>query len=124
VAPQVADAAAVATRFMETWNNVGELLEQATPEEQRTIRQHHIEVVEIHFDDDAGKMDSCALSLFLAVRSLDDTAQKSGNKTPNGGADGGSVLTEKAVLCQDESEAPRQGLEPWTKRLTAACSTN
>jgi hypothetical protein len=44
-----AAAAADATKtFIDTWNSVGELLEQATAEVRRSILQHYVEVVEIN----------------------------------------------------------------------------
>ena len=33
--------------FLETWQDVGELLEAATPEERHQILQHYIEVIEL-----------------------------------------------------------------------------
>ena len=122
--PKTAAATAAAKRFIDTWSSMGELLKQATPEEQRTILQHYIEVVEITFDDPVGKIGKYVLRLFPEVRPLDATPSRNENGTPIPGGDGGSVLTEDRIVCQSESKAPRQGLEPWTKRLTAACSTN
>jgi site-specific DNA recombinase len=113
-APQAAEAAYAAKRFIETWSTVGELLEQATPEERRTILQHYVEVVEIRFNDSNGKMGSYALRLFPEVRPLDAPPSRNGNGAPVSGADGDPVLTEEANLCQFDSKAPRQGLEPWT----------
>jgi site-specific DNA recombinase len=118
-APAIAAANAAKT-FIDTWSSVGELLEQATPAERRTILQHYVEVVEISFDDPSGKLGRYALRLFPEVRPLDATPSRNENGTPVGG----SVLTGDRTVCQYDQKAPRQGLEPWTKRLTAACSTN
>ncbi len=106
--------------FIDTWSSVGESLEQATPEEQRTILQHYIEVVEITFDDPAGKMGKYALRLFPEVCPADQNPSRNGNGTPIRG----SALTENANLCLVDEKAPRVGLEPTTQRLTAACSTD
>jgi site-specific DNA recombinase len=125
-APQAAEAAQAAKRFIETWSSVGELLEQATPEERRTILQHYIEVVEIRFSDagvagdDAGRCDingkvgTYALRLFPEIRPLDVAPPRSENRTPASGGNQGSVLTEESIVYQSDSKAPRQGLEPWT----------
>ena len=109
-APKTAAAAAAAKRFIDTWSSMGELLEQATPEEQRTILKHYIEVVEITFDDPDGKMGKYALRLFPEVRPLDSTPSRNGNGTPIPGGDGGPVLTEDRIVCQSEQKAPRLGL--------------
>ena len=119
-APKAAAAADAAKRFIDTWSSVGELLEQATPEERRIILQHYIEVVEISFDDPDGKIGKYALRLFPEVRPLDTPPPRNTNGTPIVG----SVLTESRILCQIDRKAPRVGLEPTTQRLTAACSTD
>jgi site-specific DNA recombinase len=136
-APQAAEAAQAAKRFIETWSSVGELLEQATPEERRIILQHDIEVVEIRFSDaggadeggggagdDAGRRDingkvgTYALRLFRKSGRWMPLPQEAKKGTPASSGDQGSVLTEESIVCQSDSKAPRQGLEPWTKRLT------
>jgi hypothetical protein len=83
-----------AKRFIDAWSSIGELLEQASPEEQRVIPQHYIEVVEITFDDPVGKTGKYVLRLFPEVRPLDATPSRNENGTPIPGGDGGSVLTE------------------------------
>jgi hypothetical protein len=112
-APRTAEVAQIATRFIETWSSVGELLEQATEEERRTILQHYIEVVEISFDDADGKIGKYAIRLFPEVRPLDIPPSRNRNRTPIDGGNEGSVLTGSRIVCQSELKAPRQGLEPF-----------
>jgi site-specific DNA recombinase len=107
-APKTAAATAAAKRFIDTWSSMGELLMQATPEEQRTILQRYIEVVEITFDDPLGKIGKYVLRLFPEVRPLDATPSRNENGTPIPGGDGGSVLTEDRIVCQSESKARRR----------------
>lgn len=52
-----------AQKFAKTWQSVGELLRQATPDEQRIILQHYIEAVELKFDDQEGKVGRYVLKL-------------------------------------------------------------
>ena len=101
-APKTTEAAGAAKRFIDTWSSVGELLKQATPEEQQTILRHYIEVVEISFDDPDGKMGKYAMRLFPEVRPLDTLPHRNGNGTPKGG----SVLTEDRIVCQLDQKAP------------------
>ena len=89
-------AAAAAKRFIDTWNSMRGV------EERRTILKHYIEVVEISFDDPAGKIGKYALRLFPEVRPSDLSPSKNGNGTPIGG----SVLTEDRIVCQSEQKAP------------------
>jgi hypothetical protein len=105
--PQTAKSAEVASRFIETWSSVGELLEQATDEERRTILQHYIEVIEIRFDDADGKMGKYKIRLFPEVRPLDPPPSRNENGTPSDSGKEGSVLTENRIVCQSERKAPR-----------------
>ncbi len=132
-------AAEAARRFIETWEGVGELLRQAEPEEQRTLLQHYVEVIELRATDAEGKRGTYALRLFPEVRPLDPPKEPPGDVPPagttcpvrprpspqTGGAavqlpDGGPAVN---TFCQSDENAPRPGLEPGTNRLTAGCST-
>jgi hypothetical protein len=55
-APKAAGAAEAAQQFVRAGISVGELLEQATPDERRVILQHYVEVVAITFDDPGGRI--------------------------------------------------------------------
>jgi site-specific DNA recombinase len=128
-----------ARRFVETWKDVGELLDQATPDERHLILQHYIEVVELRAIDEKGKAGTYALRLFPEVRphrDPDDPDGLSGSgvpryptppETPNGAAtltgSDPALLTEDGLVRTAVQKAPRVGFEPTTNRLTAGCST-
>jgi site-specific DNA recombinase len=57
-----------ARSFLETWQDIGELLVSATPEERMQIIQHYIEVVEIGVIDRETRTGSYAMRLFPEVR--------------------------------------------------------
>jgi hypothetical protein len=54
--------------FLESWQDVGELLEAATPEERLQILQHYIEVVELGPIDPDTRTGRYAMRLFPEVR--------------------------------------------------------
>ncbi len=57
-----------ARTFLESWQDIGELLESATPQERLQILQHYIEVVELGMIDSATRTGSYAMRLFPEVR--------------------------------------------------------
>jgi site-specific DNA recombinase len=57
-----------ARSFIESWQDVGELLEAATPEERLQILQHYIEVVELGPIDRETRTGTYAMRLFPEVR--------------------------------------------------------
>lgn len=57
-----------AKAFLDTWQDIGELLESATPEEQMQILQHYIEVIELGAIDPDSKTGTYAMRLFPEVR--------------------------------------------------------
>ena len=57
-----------ARAFLETWQDIGELLESATPEERMQILQHYIEVIELGLIDPQTRTGSYAMRLFPEVR--------------------------------------------------------
>ncbi len=57
-----------ARAFLETWQDIGELLGSATPEERMQILQHYIEVVELGLIDPETRTGSYAMRLFPEVR--------------------------------------------------------
>lgn len=66
-----------ARSFLESWQDIGELLDSATPEERMQILQHHIEVVELGTIDPETRTGTYAMRQFPEVR-------------PDGGFDFGS----------------------------------
>ena len=99
-----------ARAFLETWQDIGELLESATPEERMQILQHYIEVVELGLIDPQTRTGSYAMRLFPEVRpdrgfdfgrdsGPDDTTPSP--ETTNGAAPaigGGSVVVNPGRL--------------------------
>jgi chaperonin cofactor prefoldin len=57
-----------ARSFVETWQDIGDLLASATPEERMQILQHYIEVVELGLIDPETRTGSYAMRLFPEVR--------------------------------------------------------
>jgi hypothetical protein len=57
-----------ARSFLESWQDIGELLEAATPEERLQLLQHYIEVVELGPIDPETRTGSYAMRLFPEVR--------------------------------------------------------
>lgn len=56
-----------AKTFIESWEDVGEILDAATPDEQAEVLRHYIEVLELQPSDD-GKTGTYVLKLFPEVR--------------------------------------------------------
>lgn len=71
-----------ARSFLETWVDIGELLEAATPEERMQILQHYIEVVELGLIEPETRTGSYAMRLFPEVRP-DRGFDFGGEKGPN-----------------------------------------
>jgi site-specific DNA recombinase len=129
-----------ATAFVRTWQDVGDLLDAATHEERLLILRHYVEVIELHSTDSKGKTGTYALRLFPEVSP--DRGFDWGEEVPQTGPDDGSLasetqngaatqegddpdlLTDSDLVCITDGKAPPVGLEPTTRRLTAACSTN
>ena len=57
-----------ARSFLESWQDVGDLLQAATPEERLQVLQHYIEVVELGPIDPETRTGSYAMRLFPEVR--------------------------------------------------------
>ena len=68
-----------AQAFLETWQDVGELLAAATTEERLQILQHYIEVIELGNIDRETRTGTYALRLLPEVRpDLDSTSEEGG----------------------------------------------
>jgi hypothetical protein len=113
----VAEALAAAKRFVEEFRGLGDILDQAAPDELRAIVQHHVEVIELTCTNPDERTGVYALRLFPEVWSSDAVPPKAdGAITGNSG--GGPVLTEAATVRSVDEKAPRVGFEPTTNRLT------
>ena len=115
-----------ARQFIETWKNVGQLLDQADAEEQRLILQHYVEVIELRATDSKGKVGTYALRLFPEVRPFTcqgDESKKAEGPAAQSPRGGSPLLTSDGQVLETVGKAPREGFEPSTRRLTAGCST-
>jgi site-specific DNA recombinase len=114
-----------AKRFIEQWSDIGQLLDDATLEEQRVILQHLVEMLELKMVDQERKRGTYVLKLFPEVGRLvsDHDPHASGppadeseknTKTGFPQRKTGPVLTENGLVRQFGKKAPRLGLEPRT----------
>lgn len=125
-----------ARQFIEQWSDIGQLLDQATLEEQRIILQHLVEVVELRMVDRDRKRGTYVLKLFPEIGPLFDLENRSpvnrGSnfpvpKTEKAGLPSRKtdrVFTENGLVRQLGQKAPRVGLEPTTYGLTVRRSTD
>jgi hypothetical protein len=118
-----------AKSFLESWQDVGELLDAATPEERLQILQHYIEVVELDPIDSQTRTGSYAMRLFPDVpdrgfdfggdNGLDDGS--SGPKTTNGAVpaneDGSVVVNPGRLGSHNRPESPPSGTRTYNLRV-------
>lgn len=104
-----------ARKFLETWQGVAEILDQASTEEQRQILQLFIEVVELTATTEKKDAGTYALKLFPEAN---PTAAECALKNDHGPTETDvserPVLTENGSVLQMVRKAPRLGLEPRT----------
>lgn len=112
-----------AKAFIRTWDDVGELLDAATAEEQALLLRHYVEVVELHATDEKGKTGTYALRLFPEVRpdrgfdwGQDDPSPSPDDENPGPEMTNGvdlpseadpAVLTDTRLVRVLEQKAPR-----------------
>lgn len=137
-----------ARQFLTTWKGVGDLFDQLEPEQRNQILPHYVDVIELRSIDPVGKVGIYALQLLPEIRRfqnpddgtpslLDDPraprptlptligpagSENANGAAPQEGCDP-SLLTEDGLVRITVQNAPREGLEPSTLRLTVACST-
>ncbi len=114
---QVADAA---RQFVDGWCDVGELLTSADPAEQKEIIRCFVAALELRFHEKETKRADYTLHLYPELGDLNGGGEVSGPDGP----EFPDPLTTDAKLRRVVEKAPPTGLEPVTRRLTAACSTN
>jgi site-specific DNA recombinase len=94
-----------ARSFLESWQDIGELLESATPEERMQILQHYIEVVEIGSIDPETRTGTYAMRLFPEVRPERGFDFGNGNSNgPDGGSPGPETNNEAIPASRNGSE--------------------
>ncbi len=91
-------------KFVESWTNIGELLDSATLEETRVILQHFVEVIQLECTDKEAKRGRYLIKLFPEVGSLDPVPNEY-TPTPDGSGNQG-VLTKKGLVRQFDKKAP------------------
>jgi site-specific DNA recombinase len=111
-----------AKAFIRTWEDVGELLDNATQDERLLILRHYVEVIELHCTDAKGKSGTYAMRLFPEVRpdrgfglgeEPADFGPDDGSPCPettNGvvpGEDDSDVLTDSRLVRVIDQKAPR-----------------
>ncbi len=119
-----------AKAFIQTWQDVGEILDAATHEERLLILRHYVEVIELHSTDPKGLTGTYAIRLFPEVRP--DRGFDLGNSDSSGGPDDESpcpemtngdgspvgddpaLLTDSRLVRVIDEKAPPLGLEPRT----------
>ncbi len=93
-----------ARKFVETWEDIAEVIAAATDEERRELLQHYIEVIELRTTDPKARTGTYALRLFPEVRpdrtfewdesdAIPGPQMANGDDTPQ---DGIAVLTQDA----------------------------
>ncbi len=92
----------------------------ADGDQKHAIVRHFVEVIELYPDGPSGKERTYLVRLFPEAQLAANARVKTTRQSENGG----SVLTEPPLVRGVDDSAPPVGLEPTTKRLTAACSTN
>lgn len=96
--------------FIQTWQDVGELLDAATAEEKSQILRHYVEVIELHSTDTKGG--TYALRLFPEVRPDRgfDWSESPYPESTNGADipedDGSAVLTDCRLFDQTTEKLP------------------
>ncbi len=123
-----------AKAFIQTWQDVGELLDAATHEERLLILRHYVEVIELHPSGPKSRSGTYALRLFPEVRpdrgfdwgeeepftGPNDgnpcLANTNGDDTQEGGDP--ALLTDSDLVRVNEQKAPRS--RP-SRQLVSVC---
>ncbi|MCR9197638.1 MAG: recombinase family protein [Planctomycetaceae bacterium] len=109
-----------AKAFVEAWEDVGAILDAATPDEQAQVLRHYVEVLELHpSEEDKGLKGTYVLKLFPEVRpdrGFDWQERRSNGNLPQEPTKNGTtaksdndpdVLTEDGLVCMTVGKAPR-----------------
>lgn len=97
-----------ARSFLETWQDIGELLAAATPQEAMQLLQHYIEVVELGPIDPETRTGSYAMRLFPEVRP-DHGFGFGGDNGPDGGSSGPETTNGAIPEIENGSVCVNQG---------------
>ncbi len=112
-------------KFVDSWTDIGELLDEADLSEQMVIVQHFVQSLELKAADATAKTGTFVLRIFPELGPLSgDLLPPNANGPLSGGAGNRAELTENDVVLQFGKKAPPVGLEPTTRGLTVRCSAN
>jgi site-specific DNA recombinase len=95
----------LAKKFVENWSGVGELIQQATPDERRAILEQFVEVIQL---TPSGKGDGSGTYL-LRLFSEATPAENGSGRKPHKSENGQSVLTDNPLVRKVDEKAPRIG---------------
>ncbi len=99
--------------FIENWRGIGDLLEEAEPDEKRCILHHFIQSITLKFVDAMEKRAEYSLALFPEVGPSESRSPNANGTAPKEGG-GPDVLTADGKLRHNGEKAPPVGLEPTT----------
>jgi len=98
---------ALAKKFIENWPGVGDLLKQATGDEQRVIIEQHVEVIQLTPTAPDGKSGTYVLRLFPEATPDRDTGNGA-LPVQRESANGDPVLTKSPPVREVSEKAPRE----------------
>jgi hypothetical protein len=97
---------ALAKKFIENWPGVGDLLKEATGDEQRVIIEQHVEVIQLTPTATDGKSGTYVLRLFPEATPDRDTGNGA-LPAQRESANGDPVLTGSPLVREVDEKAPR-----------------
>ncbi len=102
-------------QFLDSWRGLGDLLKLATPEEQRKLIRHLVEVIEWKAAPDSTKRGTYVIRFFPeAVREREGLTLESWPDPATNEAETGSPVPVLTPVRKVVQKAPRAGLEPAT----------
>ena len=117
------EVTSIAKTFIQNWQGLGDLFPEITPDERRTLLEQYVDVIQLSATDDDPKKGTYSMRLFPEAVPVRKARIHSNLTSQNENSDD-PVLTESSLVREVGELAPPIGLEPMTRRLTVACSTN
>ncbi len=115
-----------AAKFVASWTDIGQLIDDADLAEQRVILQHLVHSLVLTAADKGAKHGTYALRLFPEIGPIGPEGGENDRgpnpDAPRKGPGDRAVLTENDVVRQFGEKAPPVGFEPTTRRLTGSLS--
>ena len=116
------EVTSIVKTFIENWQGLGELLQEITSDERRTLLEQYVDVIQLSATDGDPRKGTYSMRLFPEAVPVRKARIHSNSNSQNENSDD-PVLTESSPVREVSELAPPVGLEPTTRRLTAACST-